>query len=384
MIKLLFQNSHNDLKMTENFIYEDDDGRLRLALESKRVGDRVLGPGGVLPAEKVIPIPRHSPPHLFGPERQTQTGSRLAYLYLRGIIFWAEEGGSPSSGRVRYKKMWPVLRGDFPGDLAGLVVRIVTNTLNVKTDIPMIDHHLVRADNFFVLGRKAWFSNRFHLYSGSLTDGKNFKGTLGRVSGVPKDANPAADYNHIIRCWIYKDHTSTPEGYRMLTEERVMRSSGLRRGYENNRAIINEYTSSDMERWTFNRTVGEDPRIDPKNHSKRTPIPGLPVNYLPRTFRHVVVVVGANGRSPLHESPLQGTVTGLRDRLSELFPQPGEIYMEKAARGYRAYLNRFGVNTTWTSGDGVDWVRESTLNHAYSRQGGRVPSTSVVAIGRRT
>lgn len=362
--------------MAGNFIYEDDNGRLRLAVESKRVGDRVIGPGGVVLAERVIPLPRHSPPHFFSPEQQMQAGRRLAYLYLRGIIFWAEESSSPSSGQTKYKKIWPVLRGDFPGDLAGLVGRIAANTLNTYTDIPVIDNHLVRADNFFVFGGRAWFSNRFHLYSGSLTDGKNFRGTLGRVAGVPKDANPAADYNHVIRCWVYQDRTSASGGYRMLTEERVMRSSGLRRAYENNRGVINEYVSNDLENWTFNRTVIEDFRIDPKDHNKKTPIPGLPVNYLPRVFEHIV---GA-----IHESPLHGTATRLSSHLGDLYPQPGEIYMEKAAGGYRAYLNRFAINTTWISENGVDWAQESTMNDAYSRQGGRVPGASVVAIGRRT
>ncbi len=359
-------------KMAGNFIYKDDAGRLRLSGPAKRVGDRIIGPGEVLLAERIIPAPRYSPPLLFSPDRPRQTGRRLAYLYLRGIIFWAEEGGSPGSRSVRYKKIWPVLRGDFPGDLAGLVSRILTGMLEPKTDLQMIDSHLVRADNFFVLAGKAWFANRFHLYSGSLTNGKDFRGTLRRVAGVPKDNDPATDYNHIVRCWVYR----AGSGYRMLTEERVMRSSGLRRAYENFRAIINEYASNDLENWTFSRTVGEDPGIDPKDHYKKTPIPGLPVNYLPRTFEHIV---GA-----IDKLPLQGPVTALSNRLGELYPQPGEIFIEKAAGGYRAYLNRFGINTTWASADGISWAQESTMNDAYSRQGDRVGGTSVVSLGRKS
>lgn len=358
--------------MGRDFIYQDDAGRLRLAGESRKVGDRVIGPGAVVLAERVIPMPRYAPPYLFSLERQMQTDRRMAYLYLRGIIFWAEESGNPTSGRVTYRKIWPVLRDGFQGDLAGLVNRIFTNTLDVETDIPIINNYLVRADNFFVFGKKAWFSNRFYLYSGSLTDGKNFRDTLRRVAGVPKDDDPAKDYNHVIRCWIYQDDPSVSGGYRMLTEERVMRSSGLRRAYENNRAIINEYISNDLVNWTFSRTAGEDFRIDPKDHDKKTPIPGLPVNYLPRVFEHMVLSSGA------------AQSTNLSSRLDELFPQPGEIYIEKAASGYRAYLNRFGINTTWSSGDGIGWTQESTMNDAYSRQGKRVGGTSLVALGRRS
>ncbi len=359
-------------KIRRDFIYRDDTGRARLALESKRVGDRVTGPGGVVLAERVIPAVRYSPPHLFGQGPRRQAGRRLAYLCLRGVIFWAEETGRPASGSVKYKKIWPVLRDNFPEDVdvEGLVERILVNKLDAKTDMPLINDYLVRADNLFVFGQNAWFADRFHLYSGLLVNGKDFRATLKKVAGVPRDNDPGADYNHIIRCWVYRESSSG--GYRMLTEERVMRSSGLRRGYENNRAVINEYASDNLSDWSFSRTVGEDVRIDPKDNDRKTPIPGLPVNYLPRIFRHQVSSGGS----------IQATE--LSERLGDLYPQPGEIYIEKSAGGYRAYLNRFGVNTTWTSGDGLAWEQESTLNDAYSRQGSRVGGTWVVSLGRRT
>ncbi|MCB7129281.1 MAG: hypothetical protein J3T61_07075 [Candidatus Brocadiales bacterium] len=353
------------------FVYKDEAGRYSLAFEAKRTGDRVIGPGGVLSAERVIPEPRYSPPRLFSPRRQMKTGRRLAYLYLRGVIFYAEEGNSPATGWVRYKKIWPVLKDEYPDDLDALVDRILGNKLKMSTDIPMIEEYLVRADNFFILGQTAWFSNRFHFYSGSLTDGKHFRGTVSKVAGVPKDNNPASDYNHVIRCWVYQEAPSVSAGYRMLTEERVMRSSSFRRAYENNRAIINEYVSADLKNWAFSRTVGEDLRIDPKDHYNKTPIAGLPVNYLPRIFEHLV---SSGGDSQL---------TGLSNRLKEINPQPAEIYIERAAGGYRAYINRYGVNTTWTSADGIGWVQESTLNFAYSRQAELVAQTSVVSLGKK-
>jgi hypothetical protein len=361
-------------KIRRDFIYRDDTGRARLALESKRVGDRIAGPGGVVLAERVIPAARHSPPHLFGQGPRRQPGRRLVYLSLRGVIFWAEETGRPASGSVAYKKMWPVLRDNLPVDadvdVEGLVERILNNNIDAQTDMLVIEEYLVRADNLFVFGQNAWFADRFYLYTGVLANGKDFRGTVKKVAGVPRDNDPGADYNHIIRCWVYREGLSG--GYRMLTEERVMRSSGLRRGYENNRAVINEYVSDDLADWTFSRTVGEDVRIDPKDSDRKTPIPGLPVNYLPRIFLHRV----SSGES------IQDTE--LSERLGNLYPQPGEIYMENASGGYRAYLNRFGVNTTWTSGDGLVWDQESTLNDAYSRQGDRVGGTWVVSLGRRT
>lgn len=363
--------------MSGEIIYQDDAGRLRLLGGAGKLGDRYVSSRGVVLAERVIPAPGHAPPGLFNPERRAPS-RRLAYLYLRGIIFWAEESGSPSSGRVTYRKMWPVLKGNFQGDLSGIVGRIISNRLDVEADIPVIGSYMIRADNFFVFRDRAWWADRFNLYSGVLVDGKNFRGTATRVQGVPRDQDPNGDYNHISRVFVVPSSPPFDKGgqggfYRMYTEERVMRSSGLRRAYENNRAIINEYVSSDLVDWSFSRTVAEDLSIDPRDHQKKTPIPGLPVNYKPRVFEHRVIASGAR----------QSQTTDLSSHLGSLYPQPAEIYIERSSGGYRAYLNRYGINTTWTSAGGLEWAQESTLNEAYSRQGSKVGNTAVVSVGRR-
>ncbi|MEE9201235.1 MAG: hypothetical protein V3V45_07315, partial [Candidatus Brocadiales bacterium] len=94
-------------------------------------------------------------------------------------------------------------------------------------------------------------------------------------------------------------------------------------------------------------------------------------NYLPRLLEHTVSYGGTE------------LATGLSDRLKELYPQPAGMYMEKTAGGYRAYLSRFGFNTTWTSANGVEWAQESTMNYVYTRQGDGIWSTAVLSLGRK-
>ncbi len=315
----------------------DAAGRPGVAFESKRVGDRVAGPGGVVLAERVIPAARYSPPHLFGQGPRLQAGRRPAYLSMRGVIFWAEETGRPASGSVAYKKMWPVLRNDFPGDLEGLVTKIINGATLTAGDVADIDAYLIRYDNFFILNKRAWFSQRQNFYTGDILDGKNFKGTLAEVSGVPFYNGSDGNLNHVLRCFVCKDGGS----HKMLTEEQTMAYSGLRMAQFNYRTVINRYGSSDQINWSFEETEQEDVTnsIIDTTKQKLVGVSSLPHNYVTREEDYYVDGVKTN----VGEMKLDGT-----NRTYDMFypddaliPNllPFSIYPYKNGSSYEALLS---------------------------------------------
>ncbi len=330
--------------------YLDNKGRVKTLQTAVEAGGLVLDPSNIVSKERVFPVqtPTHQPLRLAGGRVAHSKTKQIAYLYKKGIIFWAETKGKPESTEIKYQKLWPVLRDDFPadlvdGDLDGLVDRIITFKLTAD-DVLAINTYLVRADNFFVFKDRAWWATRFHLYSGKLADGKNFKGTGAIVQGVPRHQDPLGDYNHINRVFIYADGAY----YRMLTEERRMKIAGLGEAYENKRAVINEYGSLDLENWTFVATIKEDSTLNPKDPNKKTPIPGLPLNYKDRVLEHWM------------ETSTGEQLTGFASTLDALYPLPGAIVIKQRTGGYRAWVNLYGMNRTYTSEDGKTWTPEST------------------------
>lgn len=389
------------ISMLKDFLYQDEEGGFRLISASTRIGSQVFGPGEVVPVERLIPVSLPSQPFLGQRPLYQDRRRRLAYLF-KGIVFLAEDVGAPP--RVSYKKLWPVLKMDFPDSFQGiqlkdLVDRILRSRLGygkglnpldpeeevfspslLKRDVLAIDTYLVRADNFFLLRDRAWFADRFWLWSGTLSDGKNFKGTLKKVAGVPKHHDPARDYNHIVRCWIYQIPLPPLEkgergGYRMLTEERRIRLASAGSAWWNQRAVINEYESATLDGpWGFVRTVKENPLLEPRDYSKRTPIAGLPFNYLPRVMEHY---------KGSKDSEFKGSRDSVKTNipLTEIFAQPPELFIEKHGPGYRAYFDRFGVNVIWKSDTGITWSQEATQIRAKDKTGKDVGSFSV--IGKR-
>lgn len=347
-------------------IYQDNKGLFKTIQNPTTHGGLVMGAETIVPAERTLPVksPAHQPLRWMRPVA-VSAKKTLAYVYFGGVIWWTEQHGKPSGGSVEYRNMWPVLREEFGiqnsefGGLGGLVDRILQNKLgwwsgkykagDFTADMAAINTYLVRADNFFVYKDRAWWCDRFSLRGGKLTDGKNFKGTSTKVPGVPKQQDPSGDYNHINRVFIHDVGAGSPRPYQMLTEERRMKIKGLGANYQNYRCVINEYQSSDLEAWTFIRTLKEDATTDPVDHTRRvfSQFSGVPpITYKPKTFAHYK----------------NGQLTNLTNKLQFARPLPGDGTIRTEGGKFRAYMNYSTIKYTFVSTDGLNWQTESTAS----------------------
>ncbi len=372
--------------MRKDFLIEDKmpggEAAFKLLQEATRIGGFVVGSGGVVPVERVLPGARfaHQPVFLTQIE-EAPTKKTYDYYHWRGYII-AGSGLQETSGAVDYKK-YKMLRVEYPRwymdqtvarwqtkhpslDFQYLLNQASTAggqeelekkflegsglTTNEKFAMKL---YFLNANNFSgvqlnVPTGRVWWATRVKLWSGILRNGLTVK-QAEVVQDIPQMQNVQGRYHHVLRVFVWK-----AEGvYKMLAEEQVITMSGIPRIFiegqymdtnANFRVLLNEYVSQDSVNWQFSRTYAEDATEDPVKERRFRGYEGNTVlwEYLYKTavYRHYQ----------------EGTPTNL----PVSFDRPGgrhwRIRKAKTGGPLEAWASILGIALhKYLSQDGINW-----------------------------
>jgi hypothetical protein len=376
--------------MKERLIYRDRrTGDYKVLENATGLGSLVTGDIGVVPIEDVIPRPRRAHPPLLGKaEIGLKAKKVFSYIYCNGYIAVAETVGVQNFEPLQYKNYSLVRRLTTPDfspienkkpalrtedektlldkkDLGFLEWKFFSGQVHTREEKEVMKLNFVLADNFFVFKGRAWFATRFKLWTGKLTDGKNFKGTITQVQNVPRQpasgGSPTAfeaRYHHIIRVWIGQTQGSAPT-YTMIAEEQVVKEPNKSASNSNFHVVLNEYTSTDLDTWTFNRVLAED-----TNSSASS---GLYAGYLrilkPAKYEHIVGAYRVTQALNLIQgspAPFQYQVTNLPTG----YQRPKLHHFKIAKEGdklYAYWTHALGDRQVYESADGLGWTKKTVV-----------------------